>query len=163
MQQAVCVRRKKTKKKTKPRRTFNTPRNPQQPGDRDHLEKAYGETRPTPSPYLPASRDPGFVEIGLVQLSQSVKTTNVTRTHRQTNGIMAPCTHPGTSRQVNEARRPHTCSRPCALEEKKKEKNEIPPHAKHTTKSTATRRRRPPRDGVRRNTSHALAHTRPFP
>ena len=33
------------------------------------------------SPYCPASIDPGlFVEIGLVQLSQSVKTTNVTHT-----------------------------------------------------------------------------------
>ena len=32
------------------------------------------------SPYSPASMDPGFVEIGLVQLSQSVKTTNVTYT-----------------------------------------------------------------------------------
>ena len=33
---------------------------------------------------------------------------------------MAPCTHPGTSREVNEARRPHTCSRPCVFEEEKK-------------------------------------------
>ena len=32
------------------------------------------------SPYSPASIDPGFVEIGLVQLSQSVETTNVTHT-----------------------------------------------------------------------------------
>ena len=32
------------------------------------------------SPYSPASIDPGFVEIGLVQLSHSVKTTNVTHT-----------------------------------------------------------------------------------
>ena len=38
-----------------------------------------------------------------------------------------------------------------------------PPHPKHTTKSTATRRPLPPRDGMRRNTSHALAHTRPLP
>ena len=37
---------------------------------------------PRVSPYSPASIDPGFVEIGLVQLSQSVKTTNVTHTHR---------------------------------------------------------------------------------
>ena len=35
---------------------------------------------PRVSPYSPASIDPGFVEIGLVQLSQSVKTTNVTHT-----------------------------------------------------------------------------------
>ena len=42
---------------------------------------------PRGSPYSPASIDPGFVEIGLVQLSQSVKTTNVTHTltDRQTN------------------------------------------------------------------------------
>ena len=33
-----------------------------------------------------------------------------------------------TSREVNEASRPHTCSRPCAFEEKK----HIPPHPKHT-------------------------------
>ena len=30
--------------------------------------------------------------------------------------------HPITSRDVNEARRPHTCSRPCGLEEKKTKK-----------------------------------------
>ena len=37
--------------------------------------------------HSPASIDPGFVEIGLVQLTQSVKTTNVTHTHtdRQTD------------------------------------------------------------------------------
>ena len=35
---------------------------------------------PRVSPYSPASIDPGFVEIGLVQLSRSVKTTNVTHT-----------------------------------------------------------------------------------
>ena len=43
---------------------------------------------------------------------------------------------------------------------RRKKKNEIPPHPKHTTKSTAARRPRPPRDGVRRNTSHASAHNR---
>ena len=35
---------------------------------------------PRVSPYSPASIDPGFVQIGLVQFSQSVKTTNVTHT-----------------------------------------------------------------------------------
>ena len=35
---------------------------------------------PRVSPYSPASIDTGFVKIGLVQLSQSVKTTNVTHT-----------------------------------------------------------------------------------
>ena len=45
-----------------------------------------------------------------------------------------------TSREVHEARRPRTCSRPCAFEEKsnrKKKTRKIPPHPKHTTKSTA--------------------------
>ena len=37
---------------------------------------------PHVGPYSPASIDPGFEEIGLVQLSQLVKTTNVTHTHR---------------------------------------------------------------------------------
>ena len=35
---------------------------------------------------------------------------------------MAPCTHPGTSREVREARLPRTCSRPCAFEVKKTNK-----------------------------------------
>ena len=34
---------------------------------------------------------------------------------------MTPCTHPGTSREVNEARQPHTFSKPRAVEEKKHE------------------------------------------
>ena len=41
-----------------------------------HAEKHVPRVRP----YSPASIDPGFVKIGLVQLSQSVKTTNVTHT-----------------------------------------------------------------------------------
>ena len=36
---------------------------------------------PRDRPYSPASIDPGFVETGLVQLLQAVKTTNVARTH----------------------------------------------------------------------------------
>ena len=35
---------------------------------------------PRVTPYSPASIDTAFVEIGLVQLSQSLKTTNVTHT-----------------------------------------------------------------------------------
>ena len=42
MQQAVL-----DKKTMKSRRTQNTPRHPQQPGDRDHLETVRYETRPT--------------------------------------------------------------------------------------------------------------------
>ena len=101
---------------------------------------------------------------------------------------MAPCTHPGmkrlfslkaknglgrfapstcliTGRDVNEAKWPHTCCRPFALEEKKSKIKTIknPPRSKYATISTAARRPRPPRDGARRNTSHALAHTHPLP
>ena len=43
---------------------------------------------PRVSPYSPASIDPGFVEIDLVQLSQSVKTTNVTHAYRLNNGTL---------------------------------------------------------------------------
>ena len=37
-----------------------------------------------------------------------------------------------------------------------KESRKMPPHPELTTKSTATRRPRPPRDDAQRNTSHAL-------
>jgi len=40
---------------------------------------------PRVSPYSPASMDPGFVEIDIVQLSQAVNTTNVTHTDTQTD------------------------------------------------------------------------------
>ena len=64
--------------------------------------------------------------------------------------MMAPCTHPGTSREEHEARRPHTCSRPCAFEVKTtKKKNKIPPDTKkrttkyiHSSPATATTSRR---------------------
>ena len=46
------------------------------------------------------------------------------------------------------------------IREKKTRKN--PPHPKHTTNSTAARRPHLTRDGMRGNTSHALAHTRPL-
>ena len=83
---------------------------------------------------------------------------------------MAPCTHPGmksffclyrqktasvaslprpcliASREVNETRRPHTCSRPCAFEKKKEtgkkhKKKSAPPkthHESHSSPTTAT-------------------------
>ena len=69
--------------------TENTPRNPHQLSDRDHLETAREKHGPRVSPYSPDSIDPELVEIGHVQLSQSVKTTNVTHTltrHTQTDG-----------------------------------------------------------------------------
>ena len=46
---------------------------------------------------------------------------------------------------------------------KKKKKRKNLPHPKHTTKSTAARRPRPTQNGMRGNTSHALAHTLPIP
>ena len=57
-----------------------------------------------------------------------------------------------------------TCSRPCAFEAKKTKKKRNPTTQNTPrNKSTAARRPGPPRDGVRRNTSHALAHTRTLP
>ena len=113
MQQAVCVRRKK-------KSTKKTRKNPVAPKTHHEIHSSPATTTtsrrhatkhvPRVSPYLPASIDPGFVEIGLVQVfSQSVKTTNVTihtltgtqtdrRTDRQTNQIMASCTQPGMKR-----------------------------------------------------------------
>ena len=164
---------------------------------------------PCVSPYLPASIDPGFVEIRFVQLSQlpMAKTASVSfprpvflhqmvqkkekknypspppaivtvviaiASLAQTSdtssvlgwGALAFMAEHAGSREVTEARRPHTRSRPCAFEEKKcrktkKQKNL--PHPEHTTKAAAARRTRPPRDDARKNTSHALAHTLPLP
>ena len=102
MQQAVCVRRKKTKKKnakksTPPKTHYEIHSSPATAcNSRRHAMKHV----PRVSSYSPNSVDPGFVQIGLVQLSQAVKTTNVAhrQTHRRTNEIMAPCTHPGMNR-----------------------------------------------------------------
>ena len=72
---------KKRGKKIRP--AHNTPRNPQQPGDRVHVETACEETRPARHPTLTIFHRSRVVEIGLVQLSQSVlKTTNVTHAER---------------------------------------------------------------------------------
>ena len=86
--QAGCVRRKKTKTKT---------RNPAAPKTHHdiHSSPATAITSrrraikhvPRVSQYSPASIDPGFVEIGLVQFSQSINSENVAHTHtdRQNN------------------------------------------------------------------------------
>ena len=52
-----------------------------------------------------------------------------------------------TSREVNEARQPHTCSRPCSFEEKKNEKKTNPAapkthHEIYSSPATATTSRR---------------------
>ena len=136
MQQAVCVRRKKkiekknTEKKSAPLRTHHEIQS--SPATASNSRRHARKHVPRVNSNSPASIDPEFVEIGLVQLSQSVKTTNSmsqTRTHtyRQTNKKIAPCTHPGTSREANEARWPHACSRPWVFEEKR---NRIKKHGK---------------------------------
>ena len=92
-QRAVYVRRiknNKTKhgKKSAPPKTHheihNTPATAS--NSRRHARKHV----PRASPYSPASIDPGFVEIGLVQISPSVKTTNVTHklTDKLNNGTL---------------------------------------------------------------------------
>ena len=67
----------KSKKTKKSRRTQNTPRNPQllSPATATNSRRRATKHAPRVSPYSHASIDPGFVEIGFVQLSQSVKTT----------------------------------------------------------------------------------------
>ena len=74
------------KAREKIRPTENTPRNPHQPHDRDQLDTPRDKKKaPRVGPYSPAYMDPGFMEIGFVQLSQSEKTTNSmshTYTHR---------------------------------------------------------------------------------
>ena len=157
VQQAVCVRRKQNEKKT---------RNPGAPKTHHEIHSSpvtatisrRRATKHVPhaSAHSPASINAGFVEIGLVQLSQSVKTTNVT--HTQTNKIMAPCTHPGTKRlfcptgkkrsrslrslglasllverYMRQGSLIRTCSRPCRFEGKKTTPlpHESPPHPKH--------------------------------
>ena len=92
MQQAVCVRRKKNEKK----HTGNlaVPKTPHEihssPATATFSGRHATKHVQRVSPYSLASIDPGCVEIGLVQLSQSVKTTNVTHalTHRQTDRLI---------------------------------------------------------------------------
>ena len=104
---------------------------------------------------------------------------------------MAPCTHPGmkrlfscrqkttsvaslprpcliTSREVNEARPPHACSRPCAFEEKKRKKknakNSALPkthHESHSSPATATTSRRHVMKHVTRGRPHSPASIDP--
>ena len=109
MQEAVRVRRKrKTRKKKR--------KNPAPPKahHETHISPATETTSkrrtkyhvPRVSPCSPVSIHTGFVEIGLAQLSQSVKTTNSMshmRTHAHTDiqqTVMAPCTHPGRKRPL---------------------------------------------------------------
>ena len=81
-------------------------------------------------------------------------------------GVLAFMAEHVGSREVNEARRPHTCSRPCAFEEKKSRKTKTmrkftPPRTHHERCSSPananTSRRRA------NHTSHALAHACSLP
>ena len=70
--------KKKNRKKTAPPKTHNEIHS--SPATASNSRPHARKHVPRVSPYSSASIDPGFVEIGLVQLSQSVKTTNVTQT-----------------------------------------------------------------------------------
>ena len=134
------VRSKKKKNTKKSAAPTNTPRDPQQPGDRDHSETARDETRPTRLPIL-------------ARFHKSRVCGNRPRT------ALAISTSRG-----NKARRPHTCSRPCAFEEKieKKntEKNPAPPkkhHETHISPATATTSRRRAKNHVPRVSPYSPA------
>ena len=104
LEQVVCVRRKKKNRKKKNTKTSAPPTTHREihssPATATTSRRCAMKHVPRVRPHSPASIDPGFVEISLVQLSRTVKTTNVTYTpaHRQTIKIMTPCTHPDMKR-----------------------------------------------------------------
>ena len=65
------------------------------------------------------------------------------------------------SREVNEARRPHTCSRPCAFEEKKKPKKKK--HEKIRPTENTPRKPRQPGDHDRLETACDQTHPTRLP
>ena len=86
MQQAVCVRRKKFEKKTRnsaPPKTHHEIHS--SPATATTSRRSATKHVPRVSRYSAASKDPGFVEIGLVQLSRSVKMAIVTHTLTDTH------------------------------------------------------------------------------
>ena len=88
MQQAVCVERiffEGTKNKKKSAATKRHQRIHSSPATPITLRRRAAKHVPRVSPCSPASIIPGFVEIGVVQLSQSVKTTRVTHTLKDTD------------------------------------------------------------------------------
>ena len=88
MQQAVCVQKKtKIEKKNtkKPAATKTHYEIHSSPATATTSRRRATKHVPRTSPYSPASIDPGFVEMGLMQLSRSAKTTKVTHAHRQTD------------------------------------------------------------------------------
>ena len=84
MHQAECVRRRKKNRPPPPPEKFAAPKTHHEiyssPATATTSRQRATKHVPLVSPYSPASIDPGFVEIGLVQLSPSVKTTNITQT-----------------------------------------------------------------------------------
>ena len=88
MQNAVCVRRKK-KSGEKSTKKFAPPKTHHEshssPATATNSRQRATKHVPRVSPYSPACIDTGFVEVGLVQLAQSIKTTIVTHTLRQTD------------------------------------------------------------------------------
>ena len=82
MQQVVSVRRKKIGKKKHAKKSPHPKHNHEihsNPPTATTSRRRATKHVPRVSPYSPASIDHGFVEIGLEQLWQSVKTTNVTQ------------------------------------------------------------------------------------
>ena len=90
MQQAVSVRRKKkSKKNTKkssPSKTHHEIHS--NPATATTSRRCATKHVPRVCLYSRASINPGFVQIGLVKLSQSVKTMNVTHTHTHTDRLI---------------------------------------------------------------------------
>ena len=143
--------------------TRNTPRNPQPPGDRDQFETTCEETRPTRYPTLARSHRSRVCE-NMPCTAFSINQTDECYTHarhRQTNYIMAPCTHPGMKRHfcLKVKRRPRSlrvlglalllverylrqrCLVPVVArvrlkQRKQKKRKEIPPDTKKTCHET---------------------------
>ena len=92
MQQTVCVRRRKKNREKKKNEKSTAPKTHHEihssPATASNSRQHARKRVPRVSPYSLASIDPGFVEIGLVQLSQSVITSSVTHklTDTQTDG-----------------------------------------------------------------------------
>ena len=86
LQQAVCVRRQERKIEKKKTKKCAPPKTRHEihsrPATATNSRRRAAKHVPRVSPNSPVSIDPGFAEIGFVQLSQSVKTMNVTYTHK---------------------------------------------------------------------------------
>ena len=155
------------KKQKQSRLTENTPRKPQQPGDRDHLETAFDETRPTRSPTLTRFHRPqvcGNRPCTALAISENDECHTHTQTDKLNNGTLCAPRYkrPRSLRSLGVASllvesymrqgTARTCSRPCAFEEirrkekrKKKQKKSAPPkthHEPHSRPATATNSRR---------------------